>query len=119
MSMETSLADKTDHPGYRHDLYTYEKFKTRMLQIDLPLRYGFRDPIQHFLRKGFRRLWYTLNVLRLSAGDKECGQNGPLCKAVSRRAPGGDAATWGLRYTGLAGCTRSNRMRRTASQIQG
>lgn len=84
MSMETfSLADNTNHPGYQHDLHAYEKFKTRMLRVDLPLRRSSRDPIQHFLRKGLRRLWYALNVSRLSAEDEECGRNGPLGKVMT------------------------------------
>ena len=79
MSMETfSLADNTCYPRYRYNLSAYERFKTRMLRVDLPLRQSSRDPVQHFLRKGFRRLWYTLNVSRRAAVDEECGRKKPL-----------------------------------------
>ena len=90
MSMETfSLADNTNQSGSRQDLYAYEKFKTRMLRIDLPLRHSSRDPIQHFLRKGLRRLWYALNLWKLCADDEEQGQMGPLSRVM---------ATWDRTY---------------------
>ena len=73
--METfSLADNITQSSYRHDLHVYEKFKTRMLRVDLPLRHSSRDPILHFLRKGFRRLWYALNLSKLRADDEEGGR---------------------------------------------
>ena len=90
MSMETfSLTDNTNQAVCREDLYAYEKFKTRMLRVDLPLRQGSRDPIQHFLRKGLRRLWYALNVWKLRAGDEERGRASPFSRVM---------ATWERTY---------------------
>lgn len=84
MSMETfSLADNTHHSGVRHDLHAYEKFKTRLLRVDLPRRHNSRDPIQHFLRKGLRRLWYALNLWKLRADDEEHGSIGPLNRMMA------------------------------------
>lgn len=90
MSMETfSLADNTNQTGHRQDFHAYEKFKTRMLRVDLPLRRSSRDPVQHFLRKGLRRLWYALNLSKLRADDEERGRIGPLTKMM---------ATWDRTY---------------------
>lgn len=72
MTMETySLADNTIQSMPRTDLHAYEKFKTRMLRVDLPLRKGSRDPIQHYLRKGLRRLWYSWTLSKLRTDDEE------------------------------------------------
>ena len=84
MSMETfSLADNTNKASSRQDLHAYEKFKTRMLRVDLPLRRSSRDPIQHFLRKGLRRLWYSLNLWKLRTDDEEQGPKGPLGRVMA------------------------------------
>ena len=85
MSMETfSLADDIDQAGNRQDLHAFEKSKTRMLRVDLPLRRNSRDPVQHFLRKGLRRLWYALNSWKLHAEDEEKQQKrrGSSCSKV-------------------------------------
>ncbi len=90
MSMETfSLADNTNQSVSRQDLHAYEKFKTRMLRVDLPLRHSSRDPVQHFLRKGLRRLWYALNLWKLRADDEEQGRRGPFSRMI---------ATWDRTY---------------------
>jgi hypothetical protein len=90
MSMETfSLADNTHQSGSRQDLHAYEKFKTRMLRVDLPLRYSSRDPLQHLLRKVLRRLWYAFNLWKFRADDVEQGRRGPLSRAI---------ATWDRTY---------------------
>lgn len=69
MSLETfALADNISKASQIQGVHPYEKFKTRLVRIDLPPRHGSRDPIQHYLRKGFRRLWYYLNKTNL-AGD--------------------------------------------------
>ena len=82
--METfSLADNTNQSGSRQDLHAYEKFKTRMLRVDLPRRHCSRDPVQHFLRKGFRRIWYALNLQKLRADDEEQGRTGPLSRMMA------------------------------------
>lgn len=84
MSMETfSLADNTNQSGVRQDLHAYKKFKTRMLRVDLPLRHSSRDPVQHFLRKGLRRLWYALNLWKLRADDEEQRPMGPLSRVIA------------------------------------
>lgn len=84
MSMETfSLADNINQSSFRQDLHAYEKFKTRMLRVDLPLRRGSRDPVQHFLRKGLRRLWYALNLWKLRTDDEEQGPKGPLSRVMA------------------------------------
>ena len=77
MTMETfSLADNTTQAVRRTDLHTYEKFKTRMLRVDLPLQRGSRDPIQHYVRKGLRRLWYFWFVSKVDAGDSGDAERG-------------------------------------------
>lgn len=94
MSMETfSLADNINQSSSRQDFHAYEKFKTRMLRVDLPLRRGSRDPIQHFLRKGLRRLWYALNLWKLRTDDEEQGRKGPLSRMM---------ATWDRTYQNTA-----------------
>ncbi|MCJ1311501.1 hypothetical protein MMC25_005173 [Agyrium rufum] len=94
MSMETfSLADNANHAVARKDLYACEKFKTRMLRVDLPPRHGSRDPIQHFLRKGLRRLWYALNHWKLRVDDEEQGRKG---------SPSSMGATWDRAYQNTA-----------------
>lgn len=83
MNMETfSLADNIPQSSARQDIHAYEKFKTRMLRVDLPRRNSSRDPIQHFLRKGLRQVWYALNLWRLR-GDEEQGQTGPFSKLMA------------------------------------
>ena len=75
MSLETfALADNISKAAQIRGIHSYEKFKTRLVRVDLPPRGGSRDPIQHYLRKGFRRLWYYLNVTILS--DIEDGSSG-------------------------------------------
>lgn len=84
--METfSLADNINQSIARQDLHAYEKFKTRMLRVDLPRRHSSRDPVQHFLRKGLRRIWYALNLQKLCADDEERGptRTGPLNKMMA------------------------------------
>ena len=84
MTMETfSLADNFEKSAPRNDLHAFEKFKTRMLRADLPLRKSSRDPIQHYLRKGFRRLWYYLSVHKLRTGDEEQSRRGPLPTVIA------------------------------------
>ncbi len=90
MSMETfSLADNTNQSSAGQGFHAYEKFKTRMLRVDLPRRQSSRDPIQHFLRKGLRRLWYALNLWKLRADDEEQGQTRSLGRVI---------ATWDRTY---------------------
>jgi len=56
--METfSLADHRDL-ATTSSLSREETFRTRLVQIDRPTRHSVRDPLQHWLRKLFRRLWY-------------------------------------------------------------
>jgi hypothetical protein len=58
MTMETfALAD---HPelAEQSNLTREETFRTRLIQVDRPVRSSVRDPIQHWLRKAFRRFWY-------------------------------------------------------------
>lgn len=63
MSMKTfSLANNTHQSGSRQNLHAYEKFKTRMLRVDLLLRHSSRNSLQHVLRKVLRRLWYAFNL---------------------------------------------------------
>jgi hypothetical protein len=82
--METfSLADNISQSSSRHDFHAYEKLKTRMLRVDLPLRHTSRDPVQHFLRKGLRRVWYALNRGKLRADDEEQGSTGPLSRIMT------------------------------------
>lgn len=84
MSMETfSLADNISQSNSRQDLNAYEKFKTRMVRVDLPLRRSSRDPIQHFLRKGLRRFWYALNTWKLHTDDEEQGPTGPVSRVMA------------------------------------
>ena len=78
MTMETfSLADNFEKASPRKDLHAFEKFKTRLLRVDLPLRKSSRDPIQHYLRKGLRRLWYHFGVYRLRTDDEEQSSRSP------------------------------------------
>ena len=84
MTMETfSLADNFEKSAPRTDLHAFEKFKTRMLRADLPLRTSSRDPIQHYLRKGLRRFWYYLSVHKLRTGDEEQSRRGPLPTVIA------------------------------------
>ena len=84
MRMETfSLAENTHQCRARPDLHAYEKFKTRMLRVDLPLRHKSRDPMQHFLRKGLRRFWYALNRWKLRSEDEEQGSKGTLSRTMA------------------------------------
>lgn len=58
MTMETfALAD---HPelAEQSNLTREETFRTRLIQVDRPVRNSVRDPVQHWLRKAFRRIWY-------------------------------------------------------------
>lgn len=80
--METfALSDNLTQSDFRKDFHVYEKFKTRMLRVDLPRRHNSRDPIQHFLRKGLRRMWYACNLRKLRAGDEEQGRTKSLMMA--------------------------------------
>ena len=82
--METfALADNIDQSCSRQDFHAYEKFKTRLLRVDLPPRHSSRDPIQHFLRKLLRRFWYILNLWKLRADDEEQGRMGPLSRMMA------------------------------------
>lgn len=70
--METfSLTDNALQAISRADLHAHEKFKTRMVRVDLPLRRDSRDPIQHYLRKGLRRLWFYFKRSMLRTEDEE------------------------------------------------
>ncbi len=83
MSMETfSLTDNIPQSSLRQDIHAYEKFKTRMLRVDLPRRNSSRDPIQHFLRKGLRRLWYAFNLWKLREDDEEQGRTKPVSRLM-------------------------------------
>ena len=94
MRMETfSLAENTHQCIARPDLHAYEKFKTRMLRVDLPLRHKSRDPMQHFLRKGLRRFWYSLNRWKLHLEDEEQEQKGTLSSTMT---------TWDRAYQNTA-----------------
>ena len=94
MRMETfSLAENTHQCLARPDLHAYEKFKTRMLRVDLPLRHNSRDPMQHFLRKGLRRVWYALNRWKLRTEDEEQGRKGRFSSAIT---------TWDRTYQNTA-----------------
>ena len=78
MSLETfSLADNVSKASTMQELSAHEKFKTRLLRADLPSRQNSRDPIQHFLRKGLRRLWYRWNSPQLQT-DEELQRKGSL-----------------------------------------
>ena len=58
--METfTLADHQELSD-QSNLSREEAFQTRLVQIDRPLRTGVRDPLQHSLRKAFRRIWYHM-----------------------------------------------------------
>ena len=82
--METfSLADNIYSTISRPDLHAHEKFKTRMLRVDLSLRRSLRDPIQHFIRKGLRRFWYATNLWRLRTEDEEQVAIGPLSNTLA------------------------------------
>lgn len=84
MSMETfSLVDNISQSSVRQDIRAYEKFKTRMLRVDLPRRNSSRDPIQHFLRKGLRRLWYAFSFWKLREDDEEQRRTGSFSKMMA------------------------------------
>jgi VIT1/CCC1 family predicted Fe2+/Mn2+ transporter len=58
MTMETfALADHQEL-AEQSNLTREETFRTRLIQVDRPVRGSVRDPIQHWLRKAFRRIWY-------------------------------------------------------------
>ena len=79
MSMETfSLADNLSKASTVQKLNAHEKFKTRLLRVDLPSRKNSRDPIQHYLRKGLRRLWYSWNTPQLRPEDEEQRHTDPF-----------------------------------------
>jgi hypothetical protein len=66
--METfSLSDNPSESNTRDDLTRYETYKTRLVRVDLAPRRGSRDPIQHYLRKFLRSLWYSIHSARSSA----------------------------------------------------
>lgn len=63
MRMETfALAD---HPwlAMRSGLNTRVAFRTRLMQIDRPMRSDVRDPLQHVLRKILRRIWFRSTTI--------------------------------------------------------
>jgi len=56
--METfALADHQEL-AEQSNLTREETFRTRLIQVDRPVRNSVRDPIQHWLRKAFRRIWF-------------------------------------------------------------
>ena len=56
--METfALADHQEL-AEQSNLTREETFRTRLIQVDRPVRNSIRDPIQHWLRKAFRSIWY-------------------------------------------------------------
>ena len=72
MTLETfSMTESTELAAGRSDLHPYEKFKVRLVRVDLPPRTSSRDPIQHYLRKALRRLWYASSVSRFQTADEE------------------------------------------------
>jgi hypothetical protein len=78
MTMETfSLSDNPTESNTRDDLSRYETYKTRLVRVDLAPRSSSRDPIQHYLRKFLRSLWYSAHSARWSArnSDDERGSN--------------------------------------------
>jgi hypothetical protein len=80
MTMETfSLSENLTESNARDDLSQYEKYKTRLVRVDLATRNSSRDPMQHLLRKVLRRLWYHALSARESARnpDQEGGCKPP------------------------------------------
>lgn len=59
MTMETFCLADHQRLSNRSNLSREETFRTRLLQIDRPLRSAIRDPLQHSLRKIFRWLWFN------------------------------------------------------------
>jgi hypothetical protein len=58
MTMETfALADHQEL-AEQSNLTREETFRTRLIQVDRPVRNNVRDPIQHWLRKAFRSIWF-------------------------------------------------------------
>ena len=78
-----SLADNTTLSASKDGLCADEKFKTRMLRIDQPLRQHSRDPLSHYLRKGLRRLWFYVHSSKLRSADEEKAKKGPSSKALA------------------------------------
>ncbi|KAL9598142.1 MAG: hypothetical protein Q9219_004698 [cf. Caloplaca sp. 3 TL-2023] len=59
MMMETfALADNNPESLMRNDLNPYEKYKTRLVRVDLAPRNASRDLLRHALRKLLRALWF-------------------------------------------------------------
>ena len=59
MMMETfSLADNSKESDLRNDMSLYERYKTRLVRVDLARRNGSRDILRHSLRKALRAFWF-------------------------------------------------------------
>ena len=60
--METfALADNSQGSNLRNDLNLYEKYKTRLVRVDLAPRNGSRDILRHSLRKALRAFWFFVH----------------------------------------------------------
>lgn len=82
MTMETfSLSDNPSQSNARNDLNPYETYKTRLVRVDLAPRSSSRDPIQHYLRKCLRTLWYSTRSARSEDKDEESGIKSPVSNA--------------------------------------
>jgi hypothetical protein len=58
MTMETNCLSDHKELCARSGLSREETFRTRLVQVDRPVRTGVRDPVQHLLRKLIRRIWF-------------------------------------------------------------
>ena len=59
--METfSLADNSAQSSLRKDFHSYEKYKTRLVRVDLAPRNGSRDVLRHSFRKLLRYFWFFI-----------------------------------------------------------
>ena len=77
--METfSLSDNSSQSNARNDLNPYETYKTRLVRVDLAPRSSSRDPIQHYLRKCLRKMWYSTRSTRNLEKDEENGIKSPV-----------------------------------------
>jgi hypothetical protein len=58
MTMETFALADHEELAEQSNLTREETFRTRLIQVDRPVRNNIRDPIQHWLRKAFRSIWF-------------------------------------------------------------
>jgi len=72
MLMETfSLADNSWQSSLRSDLNPYEKYKTRLVRVDLAHRNGTRDLLRHSLRRFLRAMWFFVRSPKIMVDDPE------------------------------------------------